>query len=189
MEFTLHAKHWLFSFEMSLIVFTSGIPSLRVKVSCANLSIPSSVTLRASASSPCEKAAVSESTDDWTHYTLISPNGRPAQLGKTVEVGGFISATTGRTKKEPCGLYLGLLFFLRKLRGKGLKGSELLRTQMTALKGGCWLAAHSESRVWHFWGEASCQAFPSKCLSTEIFRPCGTISSGTMANVYALYLE
>lgn len=60
---------------------------------------------------------------------------------------GLSQQRRGEPKKDRVVFIWGCFFFLRKLRGKGLKGSELLRTQMTALKGGCWLAAHSESRV------------------------------------------
>lgn len=39
----------------------------------------------------------------------MSPKRQPARWGKTVEVDGFISATTGKMEKEPRGVYLGLV--------------------------------------------------------------------------------
>lgn len=43
------------------------------------------------------------------NYTLMSPKRQLAQSGKSVEVDGFILAMMGETKKEPHGLYLGLV--------------------------------------------------------------------------------
>lgn len=39
----------------------------------------------------------------------MSPKRQPAQWGKIVEVDGFYLCNDGKTEKEPCGVYLGLV--------------------------------------------------------------------------------
>lgn len=73
----------------------------------------------------------------------MSPKRQPAQLGKIVEVDGFILAMMGKQKKNLVVFIWG--WFLTKTVRQGLQGNKMLRTQMPALRGGCWLAAHSES--------------------------------------------
>lgn len=73
----------------------------------------------------------------------MSPKRQLAQSGRSVEVDGFILAMMGKQKKNLMVFIWG--WFLTKTVRQGLEGNELHRTQMPALKEGCWLAARSES--------------------------------------------
>lgn len=89
-------------------------------------------------------------------------------------------------------------FWPKKTVRQALQGVEAHGIPACALRGGCWLAGCMQGRHWlkmgfflflFFWEGASCQDFSSKCLSNEIFLPCGCGSGGTLANVCALCLE
>lgn len=92
-------------------------------------------------------------------------------------------------------------FLTKKTVRQGLQGVEAHGTPACALRGGGWLAGWLAARregidskcflffLLFFWEGASCQDFSSKCLSNEIFLPCGCGSGGTLANVCALCLE
>lgn len=73
----------------------------------------------------------------------MNPKRQHAQWGKTVAVDEFILAMMRKHKKNLV-VFIWSCFLMKTVR-QGLSGNKMLRTQMPALRGGCWLAAHSES--------------------------------------------